>query len=93
MFTVEEPQDVMNSVKQYFNEQGCAINESEKKYKMQAEFSTYDQKLVVKTRIEKCPDQEGVYCVKLEKVAGGKMDFLGVFNEVKNHLTDANMLV
>ena len=58
---------------------------------MQAAFTTFEEKLIVSSRLEKA--EEGVYCVKFEKVAGSKMDFLETYGELRTTLTEANMII
>jgi len=36
---------------------------------------------------------EGVNCIRLEKVEGNKMDFFDIFKEIQGYLQDANMIL
>ena len=91
MFTIENPESVMDKLKVYFAGQDCNVKESEKKYKVKACFSSYDEKLVVNVRVEEA--DKNVYCVKVEKAMGSKMDFFEVFNEIKGYMNDKRMVL
>lgn len=91
MFTVEESDEILKKLKEYFEEQEYNVKESSKKYKLQAQCSNNEADILLNVKIEKV--DENVKCIRVEKVCGAKMEFLSIFNEIKNHLTEAEMII
>lgn len=91
MFTVESPQDIIDKLKEYFSEQQFPVKESDKKYKLQVQCAIEGDKTDICIRVENV--NEGVHCIKAEMVSGRKMDFLTIFNEIKQCLADDSMLL
>lgn len=90
LHTVEEPDAVIEKVKEYFTEQECEIVEDEAKYKVEGKFPVYDN-MRVKVKVEEA--ECGVYCIRIEKNSGGMMNFLSVFNEMKVYLDESNIIL
>lgn len=80
----------MEGVKGYFEEQRCKVKESEGKFKLKATFPS-PESIVLTVSIKKV--SEDVRCVKVERVFGGKMEFLAIFNEIRVYLTELNMII
>ena len=91
MFSVEEASDIIKKMEQYFTEQLCEFKVCDKKYKISGKYTTFEEDTAINVRIEKA--DEGVNCIKIEKVAGDKMEFLGIFNEIRDMLTEAKMIL
>lgn len=90
LFTIEEAELVVRKLKEYFEEQKYPIKESEKKYKMEVCCPVFEDKVRLNVRIERA--DENVRCIRLEKVAGNKMDFLAIFSEIKNYLGEEELI-
>jgi len=91
MFTIEDPEEILNKLKEYSGEQDYKVKESPKKYKLQVHCSNKDIEMVMNIKMEKA--DENVKCVRVEKVCGERMEFLKVFEEMKKYLTEAEMLI
>lgn len=91
LFTVYEVDEILNKVKEYFADQEYNVKESSKKYKLQAQCSNNEADVLIDVKVEKV--DENVKCIRVKKVCGAKMEFLSIFNEIKNHLTEAEMII
>ena len=87
MYTIEEPDVVINELIDYFQSSNFEVKMNEKKYKLKA----INEDLVVNGKIGKV--DENIYCIKLEKVLGSKFDFLDTFDEIKTYLTELDMIL
>eukprot|EP00826_Nyctotherus_ovalis_P026272 TRINITY_DN2054_c0_g1_i7.p1 TRINITY_DN2054_c0_g1~~TRINITY_DN2054_c0_g1_i7.p1 ORF type:complete len:273 (+),score=70.80 TRINITY_DN2054_c0_g1_i7:76-894(+) len=90
LYTIEEPDSVLEKLKEYFAEQECEVVEDEGKYKLQAKFAAYES-MRLKVEIEEA--KEEVYCIRMEKDSGSKMNFISVFNEMKMYLDESNIIL
>eukprot|EP00826_Nyctotherus_ovalis_P000458 TRINITY_DN0_c529_g1_i2.p1 TRINITY_DN0_c529_g1~~TRINITY_DN0_c529_g1_i2.p1 ORF type:complete len:219 (-),score=90.41 TRINITY_DN0_c529_g1_i2:37-693(-) len=91
VFTVEEPEEVLKRLREYFDEQKFEVKESAKKFKIQAHCTTNEAEVLLNVRVERA--DENVRCVRVEKVCGARMEFLTIFNEITNFLAEAQMLI
>jgi len=90
MYTVEEPNTIIEQLKDYFEEQECKVEESNTTYKLKGTFP-FPENIVLTVSIKKVT--ECVRCVKLRRVFGGKMEFLDTFNEIKLYLTELSIIL
>jgi hypothetical protein len=81
---------IFKKMKEYFVEQDCEVVENEKKYKLQAKFSAYEN-MKIKVKIEET--EENAYCIRIEKCSGNKINFISLFNEIKTYLTESNIIL
>ena len=91
LFTVEDADKSWEQLLEFLAEQKCEVKESPKKYKMQGTFMTSEERLVVCLRIESASPE--VNCIRVERVAGDKMDFLQTFNELRDVLIDMDAII
>eukprot|EP00826_Nyctotherus_ovalis_P035824 TRINITY_DN310_c0_g1_i9.p1 TRINITY_DN310_c0_g1~~TRINITY_DN310_c0_g1_i9.p1 ORF type:complete len:449 (+),score=154.32 TRINITY_DN310_c0_g1_i9:180-1526(+) len=66
LFTVEEPEVVIEKLKEYFSDQDFPVKESGNKYKLKATCTVQDDRTIINVKVEKV--EEGVNCIRLEKV-------------------------
>ena len=90
MFTINEPEIIIEKSKEYFTEQECTIEEDKDNYKLKSTFNSLDN-MKIKVKIEQM--EENIYCIKVEKLTGNKMDFLSIFNEIKLYLNESHMIL
>ena len=90
MFTLNEPEIIIEKLKEYFTEQECTIEEDKDNYKLKSTFNSLDN-MKIKVKIEQM--EENIYCIKVEKLTGNKMDFLSIFNEIKLYLNESHMIL
>lgn len=84
MFTVEDPELIIEKLREYFSVQNFPIKEDEVKYKLEAKCSIQGDQTIISARIEKV--EEGVNCIRMKMIEGNKMDFFDIFKEIQEHL-------
>lgn len=88
---MEDPEIIIEKLREYFSEQDFPVEENEKKYKLKAKCTIQGDQTIVSAKVEQVED--GVNCLRLQKVEGNKMDFFEIFNEIQTHLEEANMIL
>lgn len=90
LYSIEEPKVIIEKLREYYDEQQCKVEESEVKYRLKAIFPASNN-VALLTKIKKV--DEYVNCIKVEKIAGSKMDFLDIFNEIREFLEEVEMIL
>lgn len=89
MFTVEDPEVIVEKLREYFSVQNFPIKEDKKKYKLEAKCSVQGDQTIITTKIETV--EEGVNCIRMKMNEGNKMDFFDIFKEIQEHLDKAKV--
>ena len=91
LYTLEEADLIWVKIKQYFEDQGFPINDCKSKFKFTAKCNFQDEMIFVNTELNMV--DENVICIKVSRAGGTIITFLTIFKVLKNHLTEATMLL
>ena len=91
LFSVEEPQYIIEKLKQYFDGQGFPVEESNKKYRLKAKCECQNEQTIIRITVEQI--EENVNSVRLSMVEGNKMDFFKSFNEIQTEMRESEVIL
>ncbi len=84
-FTTENPDVVLGEIVTYLEEKGWTSKCSEDKYKIKAEILS-ETHAPIELSIQILKAGDGKYCVEFQKTGGDKLDFLKVYQTMKDEL-------